>query len=363
MAKKQTICLNMIVKNEAGIIEECLASVKKFVDSWVIVDTGSTDGTQEVIRACMADLPGELHERPWKDFAHNRNEALDLARQQADYSLFIDADERLVAPPQFKMPKFTDDYYEIFVKEASAVSCSRAFLVRNEAPLKWEGVLHEHIASEKSLVLDIAGVYIFSDSSKGNRSADPKKYLKDAWVLEEALKKEPDNVRYIFYLANSYLNAQEFGMALERYEQRAKMGGFDQEVFCSLNMIAHLQRTLGMDPEIFLESFEKAHAFRPSRAEPLFYKGNHYIEMGDFEKAYPVLKRAALIPPCSDCLFINQEIGNYMGACLFYACCWRLKKYEEAKKMCEVLLLNPSLPSDVSKLIYNDLVLLQKEVG
>jgi glycosyltransferase involved in cell wall biosynthesis len=59
----------------------------------VIVDTGSTDGTQELIREALADLPGALIERPWVDFAHNRNEALAAARGRCDYILLIDADD------------------------------------------------------------------------------------------------------------------------------------------------------------------------------------------------------------------------------------------------------------------------------
>jgi glycosyltransferase involved in cell wall biosynthesis len=74
-AQGLTICLNMIVKNEAPVIGRCLASVRPLIDQWVIVDTGSTDGTQALIREALADLPGVLIERPWVDFAHNRNEA------------------------------------------------------------------------------------------------------------------------------------------------------------------------------------------------------------------------------------------------------------------------------------------------
>ena len=78
----------MIVKNESPVIEKCLASVKGMIDYWVIVDTGSTDGTQQIIKNFMKDVPGKLYERPWVNFAHNRNEALDLARNKTDYAYF-----------------------------------------------------------------------------------------------------------------------------------------------------------------------------------------------------------------------------------------------------------------------------------
>ena len=78
--KQKTICLNMIVKDESKVITRGLATVKPLISYWVIVDTGSTDGTQEIIKKFMEDIPGELHERPWKNFEHNRNQALELAK-------------------------------------------------------------------------------------------------------------------------------------------------------------------------------------------------------------------------------------------------------------------------------------------
>lgn len=74
-----TIGLNMIIKNEASVIRRCLDSVLPFIKRRVIVDTGSMDGTQELVREHMMSKPGVLHERPWKSFGHNRNEALQLA--------------------------------------------------------------------------------------------------------------------------------------------------------------------------------------------------------------------------------------------------------------------------------------------
>lgn len=78
----------MIVKDEKNVIKRCLASVRDLIDYWVIVDTGSMDGTQEIIRDFLREIPGELHERPWVNFEHNRNGALELARHRADYLFY-----------------------------------------------------------------------------------------------------------------------------------------------------------------------------------------------------------------------------------------------------------------------------------
>ena len=72
----------MIVKNEAGNLERCLASVAPHISCWVIGDTGSTDGTQDLIRSFFASrgIPGELHTFAFSNFAQARNEALARAR-------------------------------------------------------------------------------------------------------------------------------------------------------------------------------------------------------------------------------------------------------------------------------------------
>ena len=100
---RPAICLNMIVRNEAHIVTEVLDAAAPYISFWVIVDTGSDDGTQDLIRTHMHSLgiPGELHERPWRNFGHNRSEALTLAQGHADYIWVMDADDTVVGTPDF----------------------------------------------------------------------------------------------------------------------------------------------------------------------------------------------------------------------------------------------------------------------
>ena len=73
---KVTLC--MIVKDETHIIEQCLRSMAKYVDRYDITDTGSTDGTQDLIKKTMDELgiPGTVHQSDWKGFGTSRTESL-----------------------------------------------------------------------------------------------------------------------------------------------------------------------------------------------------------------------------------------------------------------------------------------------
>ncbi len=88
------ICLGMIVRNEATNIRKTLESAKPFVDNWVIIDTGSTDGTPTIVREIMDGVPGMLYQEPFIDFASSRNRVLDLVADSV-FVLSLSGDETL----------------------------------------------------------------------------------------------------------------------------------------------------------------------------------------------------------------------------------------------------------------------------
>ena len=80
--KDVKLCLTMMVKNEAHIIKRCLESVVDIIDYWVICDTGSTDGTQEIIQNYFdkQNISGELFQHTWGNYGHNRTLTLECAK-------------------------------------------------------------------------------------------------------------------------------------------------------------------------------------------------------------------------------------------------------------------------------------------
>jgi glycosyltransferase involved in cell wall biosynthesis len=306
----QSICLNMIVKNEAPVIRRCLDSVRPIIDRWVIVDTGSTDGTQDIIKEHLRGLPGELHERPWLNFAHNRTEALELARGKGDYTLIIDADDTLEIGAGIVLPALTAGSYTMEIAYAGTVY-RRTQLVRSALPWRYEGVLHEYITCNGDPSCDhLPGIRMLP-SQDGARRKDPETYRRDAAALEAALQTETNPflvARYRFYLAQSYRDCGEAEKALEHYLVRAKLGFWQEEVFVSLYYAAQLKQRLGHPDQEVIGAYLRASDAQPGRAEALHGASRFCRERGRNEEGYQLAKRGLDIAMPSDALFAEPWI-------------------------------------------------------
>jgi glycosyltransferase involved in cell wall biosynthesis len=344
---KQTVCLNMIVKNEAPVIRRCLESVRPLIDSWVIVDTGSTDGTQEIIRETLRDLPGELHERPWVNFAKNRTEALELARGKASYVFVIDADEVLQIDDGFVMPELMADVYSLIVRYAGYSYTRRQFL-RDGIPWHYEGVLHEYVTTPQPVYEKGLPGLTTVPRHDGARARDPLTYRRDALVLEQAHLDDPENTRTVFYLAQSYKDARDYELALRYYTKRAAMKGWDDEVWFSLYQIGQLKERMNAPwPEV-MEAYLKAYQFRPDRAGPLYRIAMHYQATKEPHVAHLFLSRAMAIPePAATRLFVERALYEFQIAIEYAATAFYAGDYKASIETSNALLREGKLPPHV----------------
>ena len=302
-----SVCLNMIVKNEAAVIERCLRSALPLIDHWCIVDTGSTDATMDLIRTTMASVPGTLHSRPWKNFGHNRTEALRLAEaERCDYVLFIDADEEFSVPLDFAWPALVADAYELTCRYAGFEYARRA-LVSTRMHWRWVGVLHEFLESDTTKTSAALAAPTILVSHDGARAGDAQTYARDIELLERALIDEPDNARYVFYLAQSYRDFARLGDARTTYERRVGMGGWEEEVWYSLLQIAVMSERLGDSPGAVSQAYLRAFAFRPSRAEALAELARFHRLQGAHALAFLYAKHASEMHRPDDRLFVDAD--------------------------------------------------------
>lgn len=352
---KQKICLNMIVKDESAVIKRALNSVLPIVDYWVIVDTGSTDGTQQIIQDFMKEknLPGELFERGWVNFEHNRNEALQLAKDKSDYILFLDADDVFAFDKNFICPDLDKDYYYIPI-QYGGYEYSRIMLIKQDLDWNWVGALHEVLVAKPTYSFSKLNQIHCVVSTEGMRSKNPQKYQEDIKVMQQELEKNPNNKRNVFYLAQSYRDAENYPEALKYYEKRVAMGGWKEEVFYSLYQIANIQKALDMPSETVIESYNRAYEFRKSRIEPLFKLAQIENKRKNYAKAYEITKLALDTPPTSDVLFVEKWLYDYGLLIELSVSAYWLDNFEECKRISEKLLEN-ELPEKIKALVEKNL--------
>jgi glycosyltransferase involved in cell wall biosynthesis len=303
------ICLSMIVKDEAGVIERCLRSVRPFIHAWAIVDTGSTDGTQDLIRNALGDLPGQLAEHPWVDFATNRNQALQLARGLGTYAMFIDADDTLDVVDPRVLESLDADSYAVEILTRGVLSCG-PFLARLTLPWTWAGVLHETLECAREPLVEkrLPGARLLRhDDGARSRAGLQAKYARDAELLREALRADPHNSRYVLYLGHSLREARQWPAAIEAYERRAQMGGWAEEVYIAKLMVATLRQHIGAPDADVVAAYLDAFHFRPQRAEAPAQLARYHLEHGRHDLARDFARIACATPPPTDTLLVNTN--------------------------------------------------------
>lgn len=343
---RPSICLAMIVRDEAHVIHELVAAVAPSIDFWVIVDTGSTDGTQDAIRRLMGErgIPGELHERPWKDFGHNRTEALALAQGRCDYIWMMDADDTVQGTVDFS--GLHADGYSMRLHDGTTYW--RRQLFRNGVPWRYAGVLHEvAVCDVPCTEARLEGDYRIESRRLGARNRDPRKYARDAAVLQAEVDRDPDDRRSVFYLAQSYAWAGDLAKARRWFERRAEMGGWDEEVYYALYRAAEVMETAGEPWPLVQDAYLRAWSRRPTRAEPLYAIARRCRVDRQYRLGHLFAERAANIPlPQGDLLFVRTDVYEWRALDEQAVCASWIGRHAETFAICQQLLARSDLPDD-----------------
>jgi len=342
---RHRLVLNMIVKDESAVIRRCLESCKPLIDSWCIVDTGSTDGTQDMVRDIMAGIPGELYERPWRDYGHNRTEALNLARPWSDHVLLMDADHVLDAFGDMSEIHPGVDEYMIWIKNGgSRYKLPR--IVRSDRPSLFDGATHEALVYDgiqqirKHLPFERWQIREYVD---GKRHSSGDKYAHDIYLLTRQLRERPGDHRTMFYLAQSYRDAGMPKVALEWYRKRVEAGGWEEEVWVAQFQIGNLEEHHGTWAAA-AEAFLKAYQMRPSRAESLYRLALHYRCALEYWTAYMFAKAASVIPMTEDSLCVEAEVYEWKALDELAICTFWIGKYREGYDINQRLLASGLVP-------------------
>jgi glycosyltransferase involved in cell wall biosynthesis len=366
---KQTICLAMIVKNETKVLERCFDSLyndkRKIIDYWVICDTGSSDGTQDLIKNYWEKkgVKGELHQHEWKNFGHNRSLLMKLAKGKADYIITLDADEIFKFEDDFRMPYLDKDMYLIWSRKGST-DYQRLQLVSDRFEWYYKGVCHEyltHIEKEGNIPVSkgVMSKMMNIPYPDGSRSSDPHKYRRDALLFEQVLLDEPDNSRYIYYTAQSYRDCQDFDNAIKYYKKRVEMAPNcnSEETYYAQYQIALCKICKNEPFENYAVDLLKAYNIRPIRLEAahVFLKcarANKLALVG-FQLFKNILERPRL--HTDDTSFLNPEVYDWSMLNELSLCAVSSGFYVDAIKILERLKAENKYPPEMNEIIENNM--------
>lgn len=352
------ISLCMIVKDEEDVIGRCLDSVKDIADEIIIVDTGSTDKTKEIV----SKYTNKIYNFEWvDDFAKARN--FSFSKATKDYILWLDADDVILEEDYKKfvelkknIDKNVDIYmmkYNYIVNEDNIPSLvqNRARLLKREKNYQWISPIHEviipvgnikntdiTITHKKDKVKDVnRNIRIFEKMKKDGIKFDDRQaycYAKELYCLRRFEEAKVEYEKYIEIYKNEYKDKRNYlyPAILELADCYKNLSEKEKQLETLLKIIKH--EIPGSEccckiGEIFLEDKEYATAafwyeLAMKNSNEVENNGDANVDynefipcislcvcnywLGDLKRAYEYNERAGKIKPRDATYLFNKTI-------------------------------------------------------
>lgn len=354
------LILNTIVKDESHCILTMLKSAIQISDAIVIADTGSTDGTQDIIRKFGEEhgIPTFVFERPFDNFENSRNFGMQKARDVVKelgwkpedcYTWWCDADETIVLDPKFDKNQFVLDFYMIntFIGH---MKYTRNTFARVSKPFRFYGPVHEYIICDDKTISSGLATNIHVDvkmvgaSWQGDIS---QKYKSHAFVLEKYIDENRQDPRWIFYTAQSYHdsassksreeNEERLRRSMKYYRERiSRTDGYAEEIYYSQYRVGTIMRSLEEPWTQTMTELMKAYSMDPLRGESIKVIIDYYLQMNEWNMAYLYSKFAfsnfhSKNPYPTRLLFVDETLYAWKFAEAHAAASFYCGRLDEAK--------------------------------
>jgi len=295
------INLCIMVKNGGELFQQMLVKNIDIFDRWTILDTGSTDGTQDVIKNLLVGKKnGALYEEPFINFRESRNRCLELAGTKCKYNLMLDDTYVIEGDLRSFLTEIRGDQfgdsYSLTVKSHDVEYISNR-ITKSELKLKYIYTMHEVIQNENNINVRVpenrAVINDLNNAYMQNRSDTRKEY--DLKCLYEMLEEYPNEPRHLFYLAQTYKMLNNFEKAAEYYYKRAffHIEGFEQEKFDALFEFTRISIYKLKKPWREYEKYYKlCIEWQPTRPEGDYFLGINYFIDNDHFTAFKHFKKA-----------------------------------------------------------------------
>jgi glycosyltransferase involved in cell wall biosynthesis len=335
----------LMVKDEASVITETL---QPFVDGgvkdFVVFDTGSTDGTQEIVRDFFKQydrVNGHIVEEPFIDFSTSRNHALDAATRifpHATFMIMPDAEWYMYNAEGLLRycAEHKDDWHTSYCvpirNDHFAFVATR--LIRCHRGIRFVGPVHEALNQLTLVTLPDDIYFEWRPLAKG-REKSAQRWQRDRDLLLKSYEQDPSDIRTLFYLAQTYDCLGDTENAYTFYRKRAEIQGWDEENFITWFRLGTIAEQLAekddsdVCPLAAIGHWLKAFAVRPQRIEPLIKIAQYYLARNEMHLAFLFAQRAAKIPyPTNDRLFVEKYMYDFARYDILGICAWYVGEYE-----------------------------------
>ncbi len=252
------ISLCMIVKDEIEVLERCINSISekmgKVVDEYIVVDTGSTDGTRELAEK----LNCKVYDFEWcNDFSKARNFSTSKAKN--DWVFIIDADEYVISEfSKAKMKKICTKEYKDYAFTVNIQNLSVDNLVASTAVVarlynrkvyEFRHVVHEQLRRlDNKATVFINSQVILKHTGYLPEVIDGKdKIRKYEELLKNELKKDPNSPYMLSQLGAIYYIAGDYDKAMEYLEKVVFNEKCVRAEYYSAMVIKYLQCLISID--------------------------------------------------------------------------------------------------------------------
>ena len=274
-----------------------------------------------------------------------RNEALEHATK--DWILVLDADDEMkkedIEKLRLLLKDIDEDYMGIALPIRSKTIGNEEvinYLVRvfrNRKDIRFKRRIHEvvdySIHNLGGKLLRLTDIFI---EHRGYEDPDTlnAKIERNAKILEEEYKDNPDDPTILKYLADTYSRLGDIEKSIDFYNRAIELSGDDLRYKHSkVNSLLSISRIY-----ISMNEIEKAEPYAlrsidedPNFPEGYFVLGHIYLNEKKYQEAYYNLKKVLEVDPLkSYCLVFSSEVKSLRLYIMLTACAVELKKFQDA---------------------------------
>ena len=325
------VCVYAITRNEEKFVSRWYESMKE-ADKIVVLDTGSTDDTVNLLR----NLGVEVHIKkidPWR-FDVGRNESLKLVPEDYEICVCTDLDEvfeagwkeKILANWQNDTTRMRYTYNWSFDEYGNPATTFLLNKIHKRNNYEWSHPVHEVLKplfEEKEIICKDIILNHYPDKTKSRSSYLP--------LLELSVEEDPDDDRNMHYLGREYMYYGKWNDAIKTLKRHLnlKTASWKDERAASMRFIGRCYSALNEEEEA-IKWYERAIEEAPYLREAYVELAYIYYERTNYDKAYIHLKRALNIEEKSES-YINEEYAwNSFIYDLMSICAFNLKFYDEA---------------------------------